>query len=147
MNANRTGAAGRLGHREMTKQLLSVFHGVHNELGSGFPESVYTQKAVAVALEQSDVTFDREPHLAVRFPGQVVRAFRPGFVVVNAVVVDVKAARAIDEAHHAQLPTYLRATTLEIGLLLNFGPSLSFNRTIFSNTNKIRVNPCSSVVQ
>jgi GxxExxY protein len=62
-------------------------------------------------------------------------------LIVNGVVLlELKAAKALDTSHEAQMLNYLRATDIEVGLLLNFGPKPQFKRFIFENTRKgIRV--------
>lgn len=81
--------------------------------------------------------------LAVSFRGEIVGDFRADLIVADAVMVELKAARAIDPAHEAQVLNYLRATNIEVGLLLNFGPSPQIKRYTYDNPRKqIRVHPC-----
>ena len=124
-------------HRHVTEVVLGVFFDVYNELGGGFLESVY-REGLAVGLAQASVPFDREAGLTVRFRGQPVGVFRPDFVVADAVIVECKAVKVLDDIHHAQLLNYLRAATIEVGLLLNFGPTPSFKRLVLENSHKGR---------
>ena len=82
--------------------------------------------------------------LRVFFRGLAVGAFRADLVVEGSLIVEIKAAERVADAHLAQLRNYLRATNLEVGLLLNFGPHADFKRVVFSNQNKIRVDPHTS---
>ena len=66
----------------------------------------------------------------------MVGDFRADLTVQDKVIVEVKAARAIDPAHEAQLLNYLRATQMEVGLLLNFGEKPEFKRLVFDNARK-----------
>jgi GxxExxY protein len=73
---------------------------------------------------------------------EVVGDFRADVIVERAVILELKAPSGIDPAHEAQLLNYLRATAIEVGLLLNFGPRPQFKRLVFENSRKqIRVNP------
>jgi GxxExxY protein len=84
----------------------------------------------------------RQVPLKVFFRGEVVGDFRADVVVEHAVILELKAASGIDRAHEEQLLNYLRATEIEVGLLLNFGPQPQFKRLAFDNSRKqIRVNP------
>jgi len=142
MNADRAegNGSGALLHGALTERVLGIFFDVYNELGSGFLESVYSE-AMAMALREAAIPFEREPRVAVHFRNSIIGAFRPDFVVESSVIVELKGARAIEDAHQAQLLNYLRATTLEVGLLLNFGPRPTYKRLAFTNTRKIRVHP------
>lgn len=78
----------------------------------------------------------------VWFRGQQVGDFRADMVVESKVLLELKAARTIDEAHGKQLLNYLRATDIEVGLLLNFGVEPQFRRLVYENERKrIRVDP------
>jgi len=69
-------------------------------------------------------------------------------IVEDVVFLELKAARALESAHEAQLLHYLRATEIEVGLLLNFGLRPQFRRVLFDNERKrIRGNPCESVAK
>jgi GxxExxY protein len=130
-----------LAHRELTDSILNAFYEVYNELGHGFLESVY-ETALAIVLTDRGLDVRREVLLDVRFRGRSVGAFRADMIVNSAVVIELKAARTLDPSHEAQILNYLRATELEVGLLLNFGPKPTFKRVAFSNTRKfIRVHP------
>jgi GxxExxY protein len=88
----------------------------------------------------------RQVEIPVWFRGHQVGDFSADMLVENCVLIELKAARALDSAHSAQLLNYLRATEIEVGLLLNFGLKPDFKRLIFDNPRKsIRENPCLSV--
>jgi GxxExxY protein len=125
----------RLRHSELTQRIIGVFFQVYNELGYGFLESVYVE-ALAGALCQSGLRLDREVPLAVRFRGRVVGRFRADLVVGGTVLVEVKACSRPKSIHHAQVLNYLRATVLEVGLLVNFGPRPQTKRLLFDNYHK-----------
>ena len=124
-----------LKHRELTEKIIGVFYEVYNELGHGFLESVY-EEAMAVALPQAGLKLERQVPLRVTFRGAVVGDFRADLLVENAVLLELKAAREIEPVHEAQLLNYLRATQIEVGLVLNFGPKPQFKRLVFENSRK-----------
>lgn len=118
-------------HREITGVILGAFYAVHSELGYGFLEAVYAN-ALTVLLGTAGLQVGREVPFEIVFHGHIVGCYRADLVVESKVVVEVKAGRAIDPFHTAQLLNYLRASRLEVGLLLNFGPSAQFKRVISS---------------
>ncbi len=125
-------------HQELTQAIIQVFYDVYNELGHGFLESVY-EEAMAIALTQHGVKAARQCPLPVWFRGQQVGDFRADLVVGDAVIVELKAARTLEPAHEAQLLNYLRASNIEVGLLLNFGPSARVKRMVFGNEKKLHL--------
>jgi GxxExxY protein len=131
MNADTALARKRLRDRELTEAVLGAFVDVYNTLGTGFLESVY-RNAMAVALESRRRRSIREALLEVVFRGVSVGCFRADLLVENRVVVEIKAARVMESAHDAQLLDYLRASRLEVGLLLTFGPEAKFRRLIYT---------------
>lgn len=120
---------------ELTDPILASFYAVYNDLGHGFSESVYTG-AMLIDLSAAGHEVRRECPIVVRYRGHVVGDFRADLVVDSAVIVEIKCARAIDSAHESQLLNYLRGTSLEIGLVLNFGVRPTFRRLVFDNSRK-----------
>jgi GxxExxY protein len=136
-------AEGALKHSALTEKIIGA--DVYNELGYGFLESVY-EEALAIALRQLGLAVERQVAITVWFRGQAVDDFRADLLVEHTVLVELKAARTLDKAHEAQLLHYLRATEIEVGLLLNFGEQPHFRRLLFDNERKkIRVSPRKSV--
>lgn len=124
-----------------------MFYDVYNELGYGFLESTYAE-AMVIALNQSGLRAIREVPVPVWFRGKKVGQYFTDIVVENAVLLELKAARSLEPAHEAQLLHYLRATEIEVGLLMNFGLRPQFRRLLFDNERKnIRENPCESVAK
>ena len=132
-------------HGDLTEKIIGVFYDVYNELGYGFLESVY-EASLAVALEEAGLIVERQVAIPVWFRGHKVGEFRADLRVDQTVLLELKCSRALDIAHEAQLLHYLKATEIEVGLLLNFGEKPQFKRLVFDNARKrIRVNPCKSV--
>jgi GxxExxY protein len=122
-------------HAELTRKIVGVFLQVYGELGYGFLESVY-RSAMAIALTEAGLVVESEVKLHAHFRGRSIETFRADMLVEGAVLVELKAARAIDSAHIAQLLHYLRCTVLEIGLILNFGFTPKVRRLAFANHRK-----------
>ena len=122
-------------HEEITENIIGVLYEVYNELGDGFLESVYEQ-SMAIALSEAGLQVVRQAPISVHFRGQVVGDFRADLLVNNQVIVELKAARAIERVFEAQIMNYLRATNVEVGLLMNFGPKPEFKRFIYDNERK-----------
>jgi len=134
-----------LKHAELTDKIIGVYYDVYNELGYGFLESVY-EESMAMALGEVGLQAQRQVAVPVLFRGHQVGDFRADLLVEHKVLLELKAARTLDRSHEAQLLHYLRATEIEIGLLLNFGEKPQFRRLLFDNERKkIRAHPCESV--
>jgi GxxExxY protein len=135
-----------LKHAGITEKILGAFFAVYNELGHGFLESVY-RNAMRLALRELGLEVEMERPVPVWFRGHDVGDFRCDLVVNGCVILELKTAERLDRAHEAQLFNYLRATDIEVGLLLNFGPKPEFKRVVFDNPRKeIRVHPRVSAV-
>ena len=122
-------------HQELTQAIIEVFYEVYNELGHGFLECVY-EAAMTIALAEKGFRVSRQYSLPVWFRGHGVGSFYADIIVDDAVIVELKAARNIESAHEAQLLNYLKASQIEVGLLLNFGPTPKIRRMVFSNDKK-----------
>jgi GxxExxY protein len=122
-------------HQELTQLILGVFDEVYNELGHGFLESVY-QEAMVVAPRQRGAMGEGQSPLPVWFRGERIGDFRADLIVGNAVIVELKAGRDLEPVHDAQWLNYLRASELEVGLLLNFGPAPKIKRPVFATEKK-----------
>lgn len=124
-----------LKHRVLTQKIIGVFYEVYNELGYGFLESVY-QKSLALALESAGLNTCSRIDIPVWFRGHQVGQFEADMLVEKSVLLELKATRALDSSHRAQLLNYLKATDIEVGLLLNFGPRPEFKRLAYDNLRK-----------
>jgi GxxExxY protein len=121
----------------LTEKIIGVFYEVYNELGFGFLESVY-REAMRIALGQAGLPVEVEVSVPVSFRGSLVGVFRADLVVDGGVVIELKTAESISKAHEAQVLHYLRASTMEIGLVMNFGPDAKFRRIVMQNVRKKR---------
>jgi len=122
-------------YQELTYQIIGVYYDVYNELGHGFLESVY-QKSLGLALQSAGLDACWPIEIPVWFRGHQVGRYEADMLVEKSVLVELKAVRALDGSHRAQLLNYLRATEIEVGLLLNFGVKPEFKRLLFDNSLK-----------
>jgi GxxExxY protein len=115
-------------HGELTEKILAACFEVANELGPGFLESVY-EKALLVALEEKDIRARSQCPLKVTFRGRLVGEFYADILVEDKVVIELKTTKTLMPEHKAQLINYLKATGIEVGLLVTFGgSSLEYRR-------------------
>jgi GxxExxY protein len=126
-------------HWDLCHQIIGIFYSVYNELGYDFLEAVY-EEALALSLTEARLHVSRQVATPIWFRGKTIGEYKADLIVNNGVLLELKAARALDSSHEAQILNYLRATDIEVGLLLNFGPKPHFKRFVFENNKKgIRV--------
>lgn len=122
-------------HSQVTEDILKAFFDVYNALGYGFLEKVY-ENSMVIALKELGHVVEQQYPLKVYFQNHLVGEYFADLIVDNYVIVELKAAEVIANEHEAQLLNYLKATEIEVGLLLNFGKKPEFLRRAFSNINK-----------
>ena len=121
-------------HSELSARILGCAMQVSNQLGAGFLESVY-HNALVIALSKADIAIETQKPFTVCFEGYIVGKFYADLVVGGTIVVELKAIRALVPEHSAQVLNYLKASGLEVGLLLNFGvPRMEDRRLVMSPT-------------
>jgi len=116
-------------HEALTGATLGAFFEVYNTLGTGFLESVY-EAAMTHSLGHAGIRVERQSPVTVYFRGAPMGMFRPDLIIADRLIVEIKVADRIHTRHIAQLLNALRATRIEVGLLLNFGPQATFRRMI-----------------
>jgi GxxExxY protein len=122
-------------HEDITDSIIKAFYHVYNTLGYGFLEKVY-ENALAVTLRKWGLVVVQQQQINVYFEGERVGEYFADILVAERIIVEIKAAEALCQAHEAQLLNYLKATNVEVGLLLNFGPKAQVKRKIFTNDKK-----------
>jgi GxxExxY protein len=122
-------------HSELTEVIIGTFYEVYNELGFGFLESVY-RKALKFALSEKGLAAEEEVKVSVLFRGKNVGDFEADLLVNRVILIELKTAENLNRAHEAQVLNYLRATSLELGLLMNFGPKPQVRRLLLDNERK-----------
>jgi GxxExxY protein len=124
---------GDFPHGKLTNAIIGSMFEVHNVLGAGFLESNYAN-ALAIELRLRGIPVERNVPFNVMYRGVVVGRYVADLVVDQKVIVETKVAKAIDPAHRAQLLNYLRASGLEVGLVLNFSTSAQFKRVVATSS-------------
>ena len=122
-------------HSELTGKILRAFFQVHKEMGFGFSEKVY-ESALEVLLKELGLVPERQKEILVYYHGKVVGEYKADMIVNGVVLVEIKSVEKLIDAHDAQLLNYLKATEIEVGLLLNFGRQAEFHRKIYDNPRK-----------
>ena len=118
-------------HGDLTEKVIGAAFEVHKVLGQGFMEKVY-ENAMALELRQAGLNAQQQQPITVRYKGNVVGEYLADLVVEGAVLVEVKAISGLEQVHEVQLVNYLRATGIEVGLLINLGPSVTVKRKVFT---------------
>jgi GxxExxY protein len=106
--------------KELTRRIIGAAIEVHRHLGPGYLEAIY-HEALTHEFRHRQLPFSREKRIQVMYKDVVVGEHRPDFVVADRVVVELKAVNGFHESHRAQVLSYLTATGLKVGLILNFG--------------------------
>jgi len=122
-------------HENITKKIIDSYYKVYNTLGYGFLEKVY-ENALKIELKRLNLKVDQQKSIKVLYETFEVGDYFADLIVEDLVIVELKAAESLCEEHEAQLINYLKATNLEVGLLLNFGKKPEFKRKVFSNDRK-----------
>jgi GxxExxY protein len=129
------GVADFLIEEALTRSVIGAFYEVYNQLGFGFLEHLYVL-ALQRELAERGHSVSREVGIEVRYKGLPLGVQRLDLIVDNKLIVETKSTYELHRAAIRQLHNYLRATNLEIGLLLHFGPDPRFHRVIHSNHKK-----------
>ena len=119
-------------HHDKTRKIIDAFYKVYNTLGFGFLERVY-QNALFLELKDAGFQCKEQQPIKVYYNDQQVGDYYADIIVDNSIILELKAMEALCEEHEFQLINYLKATEVEIGLLLNFGKKPEFKRKIYSN--------------
>jgi GxxExxY protein len=112
---------------EITDRIIGCCFKGHRVLGPGFLEKVY-ENALMIELEKCGLKARQQSPMAVNYEGRTVGEYFADIVVEDRVVCELKAAEALSKEHEVQLVHYLTATGIEIGLLINFGRSVTVRR-------------------
>lgn len=122
-------------HRELTQVVIDAFYKSYNRLDYGFSEAVYLA-ALQLELKRAGVGFSREVEVDVNYDGVRIARFRVDLLVDRQIVVEIKASATLPAGAERQVFNYLRATDLEVGLLLHYGPKPAFKRYLCTNDRK-----------
>jgi GxxExxY protein len=118
-------------YSDITEKIIKCAYDVYNSLGSGFLEKVY-ENALVVKLNKTGLKAEQQFPISVSFENEIVGEFIADILVEDKIILELKAIQELNEVHEAQIINYLKATGIEIGLLLNFGPKIQIKRKIFT---------------
>lgn len=124
-------------HQDITDKVIKTFYEVYNELSFGFLERVY-QNAMYFELKAQGFYCEAEKPIKVYYKNLLVGEYRADIIIENKVILELKASPTLVYENELQLINYLKATEIEVGLLLNFGQKPEFKRKIFTNEKKNR---------
>ena len=119
-------------HSELTEKIIKAFYKVYNTLGYGFLEKVY-ENALFIELESIGLNIKKQEPIKVYYEGKEVGVYFSDLIVEDTIIIELKAVESISEEHESQLINYLKATDLEVGLLVNFGKKPEVKRKVYSN--------------
>ena len=122
-------------YKELTEKIIEIFYRVYNKLGYGFLEKVY-EKAMMIEFKKENISAVSQSAIKVLYEGEIVGEYFADILILGKIIVEIKAVKNIAEEHEAQLLNYLKATDIEVGLLLNYGPKPNFKRKAFDNLRK-----------
>jgi GxxExxY protein len=108
-----------LKYKEQTSKIIAAAIAVHRELGPGFLESIY-EEALCAEFDAQGIRYERQKPVPVFYRGRCVGEHRLDLLVEQTVVVELKAIKALEDIHFATVRSYMKATHLDCGLLMNF---------------------------
>jgi GxxExxY protein len=127
-------------YADITERVIRGFYKVYNTLGYGFLEKVY-QNAMVIELRRMGLQVEPQARIDVYYEGEKVGEYFADLLVNSCVIVELKAMEQLCEENHAQLLNYLKATGIEVGLLLNFGPKPELKRKIMDRLPRVEDYP------
>lgn len=119
-----------LKHRKLSRKIIGSFYDVYNELGTGFLESVY-ENSFCIVLNKTGLDVEQQVPISVYFKGHEVGKYVADLIVEDKILVELKSVPSLLSIHEAQVLNYLKATDINIGLLMNFGDEPEFKRFVF----------------
>ena len=122
-------------HADISEKILASFYKVYNTMGHGFREHVY-ENALNHELKKHGLQTEQQKAVDVYYDGIVVGEYVADLLVNGVIILELKAVSQITDEHIAQLLSYLKATPIEVGYLLNFGPMAQYKRKVFDNNKK-----------
>jgi len=119
-------------HQDLTSKIIECAYKVHNSLGFGFLEAVY-QNALLIELQKAGLRAEKEKRIQIYYDNHLVGDYAADIIVEDNVILELKSVKDLHPAHEAQLVNYLKATGIEVGLLINFGQSVEIKRKVYNN--------------
>jgi GxxExxY protein len=119
-------------HAELSERIIGCSIRVHRTLGPGFLEKIY-EEALCLELTKGNLKYERQKSIAIMYEGKPVGEHRLDLIVEQLVVIELKAISGIEDIHLATARSYLKATSLQLALVVNFArPTLDIRRVVLS---------------
>ena len=131
-------------YSDITDLILKAYYNVFNKLGYGFLEKVY-ENAMMIELKKLGMFCERQKTIKVYYDDVQIGEYFADIIVNDCVIIELKAMESLCPEHEAQLVNYLKATEIEVGVLLNFGKTPQHKKRVFTNDfKKLKNNDLSS---
>ena len=114
-------------HSDITEKIIACTYTVYNKLGFGFLEKVY-ENALMIELKKAGLHAEQQRPVKIHYEEEIVGDYIADIIVENKIILELKAVDKILDIHEIQLKNYLKATGIEVGLLINFGKSMEIKR-------------------
>ena len=122
-------------HKELTEEIIKIFYKVYNTLGYGFLEKIY-ENAMMIEFRKTALPAVSQSPIKVVYGDEIIGEYFADILVDGKIIIEIKAVKNLIVDHEAQILNYLKATNVEVGLLLNFGPEPEIKRKVFDNSRK-----------
>ncbi len=122
-------------YSDVTGRIIKAYFNVYNKLGYGFLEKVY-ENSMLIELKKMGLNCNKQIPIKVYYEENIVGDYFADIIVEKVVIIELKAAESLCDEHEIQLVNYLKATDIEVGLLLNFGKKAEFKRKVLTNEYK-----------
>ena len=124
------GKKQRYEFEELSEKIIGAAIKVHKELGPGFLENIY-EEALKIELSENQINFEAQKEVKIKYSGIEIGTHRLDMIIEDQIIVELKAVKELTDVYFAQLRSYLKATELKIGLLLNFAkPTIEIKRIV-----------------
>ena len=129
-------------YRDESHEIMECAFSVYNNLGSGFLEAIY-QEALEVELRERSIPFESQKEITVYYKGEpLIKKYIADIIVDDKIILELKTVSKLTDIESAQLINYLKATGIQLGILLNFGHKkrLEWERRVYTNTRYLEKN-------
>lgn len=130
---NDSGFGNDIIYKDESYKIIGACMAVHKELGNGFLEAVY-QEALEEELKFREIPYEREKQLNIYYKNKPLeKKYQADFICYDSIIIELKALSALESVHKAQVINYLKATDIQLGLLVNFGQASLVSQRVVNN--------------
>lgn len=116
-------------YSDLTEKIIGCAYKVYNKLGAGFLEKIY-ENALVIELKNQKLEVLQQSPINVYYEDVLIGEYVADLIIENKVIVELKAVSELSKSHEVQLVNYLKATGIEVGLLINFGNEIKIKRRV-----------------